>query len=61
LTEVISAAKSLAFILIVGKKSAIGRFLGAPNFRFKALVSNLNNALSPFDLITANPLLSTPL
>lgn len=34
LTDVISAAKSLAFILITGKKSANGLLAGASNFLF---------------------------
>ena len=60
LTEVISAAKSLALILIVGKKSANGRLSGAPNFLLSNAVSIRNKALSPFERIRAKPLLSTP-
>lgn len=59
-TEVISAAKSLALMLMVGKKSAKGRLSGAPNLRFSNAVSKRNKALSPFERIMAKPLLSTP-
>ena len=39
-TEVISAAKSLALMLIVGRKSAKGRLSGAPNLRFNKQCPN---------------------
>lgn len=61
LTEVISAAKSLAFILIVGRKSAKGRLSGTPNLRLSSLVSIRNSALSPLERMVAKPLLSMPL
>jgi hypothetical protein len=59
---VISVASCLADIVMVGKKSAKGRFSAIPYLRFMALVLlSPNNAQSPLLRILAKPLLSTPL
>ena len=53
LTLVISAAKSFALMLIVGRKSAKGRVCGIPRRCFIILVLRRNSAWSPFERITA--------
>ena len=53
-TLVSSAAKSLALMLIVGRKSANGRLAGTFIFRFNVAVLNRNNAH------TTHPIVSSP-
>ena len=60
LTLVSSAAKSLALMLIVGRKSANGRLAGTFIFRFNVEVLNRKRAWSPLERITAKVLSLIP-
>jgi hypothetical protein len=56
-----SAAKSFAFIVSVGKKSASGLLAATPILRFISLVLKPpKSAASPLERMTANPFSSTP-
>jgi len=59
-TLVISAAKSLALMLMVGRKSAKGREAGTPILRFITLVLRRKRAWSPLERMTAKLLSLTP-
>lgn len=59
-TLVISAAKSFALMLIVGRKSANGRFSGIPMRLFSMDVLSRNKAWSPLERITAKLLSLMP-